>query len=189
VGGFIGGPVIKFSVDEASLVAQVNALMGQINQQVISQNKQISSSISSQIANPLIVQAAQLRALYSTGSIALKDLYGGDGYKSERSINKKEFSMRLRTIRRTFARLLDKSSDRKIRDLQRRAGELEAAFHRVNDTIPALNAAALAAGKLDDPKQLASVLRTMATNYAASSLILTQWADVCESASKLVVKE
>jgi hypothetical protein len=97
--------------------------------------------------------------------------------------------MRLRTIRRQLARVFTKSRDRQFRELQRRAGELEAAFHRLNDALPALNAAALDAGKNADPQQLADVLRTMATNYATGSLILVQWADVCESASKLVVKE
>jgi|HubBroStandDraft_6_1064221.scaffolds.fasta_scaffold01891_12 hypothetical protein len=74
MGGFVPGPVIKFSVDEASLVAQVQSVLANVNQQVQAQNKQVSQSIGSQIANPLIVQAAQLRALYSTGSIGLKDL-------------------------------------------------------------------------------------------------------------------
>jgi hypothetical protein len=70
MGGFISGPVIKFTIDESSLVAQVQSALANVNQQVQAQNKQISSSI----ANPLIAQAAQLRALYSTGSIALKDM-------------------------------------------------------------------------------------------------------------------
>ena len=94
--------------------------------------------------------------------------------------------MRLRTIRRELARVFTKGRDRQFRELQRRAGELEATFHRLNDELPALNAAALEAGKHDDPKELAGVLRTLATNHATSSLILTQWADVCESASKLL---
>jgi hypothetical protein len=97
--------------------------------------------------------------------------------------------MRLRTIRRQLARVFNKSTDRQFRqfrELQRRAGELEATFHRLNDQIPGLNAAVLKAGENKDPRQLANVLQTMAANYAASSLILTKWADVCESASKLL---
>jgi hypothetical protein len=97
--------------------------------------------------------------------------------------------MRLRRIRRTFARLLNKNTDREFRELQRRTGELEAMFHKLNDQIPALNTAALKAGELRDPKELAGVLRILVANYATCYLILVQWADVCESASKLLVKE
>lgn len=93
---------------------------------------------------------------------------------------------RLRTIRRQFARLLDKTTDRKIAEHRKRASELETMFHRLNDELPLLSAAALDAGKLDDPKALAGMLRTIATNHATSALILTRWADVCESASKLL---
>jgi hypothetical protein len=56
------------------MVAQVQASLANINAQVQASNKSAAAAVSSQIANPLIVQAAQLRALYSTGSIALKDL-------------------------------------------------------------------------------------------------------------------
>jgi hypothetical protein len=63
MGGFVSGPIIKFSIDEASLVAQVQSVLAGVNQQVQAQNKQISQSITSGIANPLIAQAAQLRAL------------------------------------------------------------------------------------------------------------------------------
>jgi len=97
--------------------------------------------------------------------------------------------MRLRTFRRQFKRLLGRGTDRQFKKLQRRACELEAMFHRLNDALPALNTAALKAGESQDPKQLADVLRAMATNHAASSLVLNEWANVCESASKLLVKE
>ena len=74
MGGFIAGPVIKFSLDESGLVASVQEALQKISAQTLAANKQMSQSISTSIVNPLIVQAAQLRALYSTGSIALKDL-------------------------------------------------------------------------------------------------------------------
>ncbi len=75
MGGFsIPGPIIKFQFDESDFTAQVQGILGSISKQVVAQNKQISQSISQQIANPLIAQAAQLRALYSTGSLAIKDL-------------------------------------------------------------------------------------------------------------------
>ena len=75
MGGFsIPGPIIKFQFDESDFTAQVQATLANVSKQVQTQNKQISQSISSQIANPLIAQAAQLRALYSTGALAIKDL-------------------------------------------------------------------------------------------------------------------
>ena len=93
-------------------------------------------------------------------------------------------SVRLRTIRRQFARLLGRGTVRQFRELQRRAGELEKMFHRLNDELPKLNTAALEAGKLDDPKQLADVLEALSTNHAVSSFIFHEWAEVCRSASK-----
>jgi hypothetical protein len=74
MGGFINGPVVKLSVDEASLVASVQVALGKISAQAAAENKKISQGISAAIVNPLVAQAAQLRALYSTGSIGLKDL-------------------------------------------------------------------------------------------------------------------
>ena len=74
MGGFVAGPVIKFSFDEAGLVASVQQALGNIASQVAAANKSAAASISSQIANPLIAQAAQLRALYSTGQIGLQAL-------------------------------------------------------------------------------------------------------------------
>jgi hypothetical protein len=82
--------------------------------------------------------------------------------------------------------LFTKSRDRQFRECQRKSRELEAAFHRLNDALPALNTAALKAGESADPKQLADVLRAMADNYTASALVLAQWASACESASKIV---
>jgi hypothetical protein len=96
--------------------------------------------------------------------------------------------MRFRTIRRELARAFTKSRVRDFRGCQHRARELEAEFHRLNDALPSLNAATLEAGENKDPKQLADVLRAMATNYATSSLILVQWADTCESASKILAR-
>jgi hypothetical protein len=92
--------------------------------------------------------------------------------------------MRLRNIRRAFARLLDKTTDRKIAELRKRAGECESAFRKLNDRIPEMNAASVAAG--GDAVQLALVLRAMAANHLASSAVLSEWANVVESASKLV---
>jgi hypothetical protein len=94
--------------------------------------------------------------------------------------------MRLRTIRRELARVFTKSRVREFRGYQRSARELEAEFHRLNNALPMLNAAALKAGENADPKQLADVLRAMADNHAASALVLARWADTCESASKIV---
>lgn len=94
--------------------------------------------------------------------------------------------MRLRTIRRQFERLLNRNSDRKIAEFRKRASELEQRFHELNAAIPLLNTAAIDAGKAENPQRLAEVLRAMAANHAASSIVLTQWAAVCESASKLL---
>jgi|HubBroStandDraft_6_1064221.scaffolds.fasta_scaffold377153_2 hypothetical protein len=96
--------------------------------------------------------------------------------------------MRLRAFRRELARVFTKSKVREFRGYQHTARELEVQFHRLNDELPALNAAALKAGESQDPKQLADVLRAMAANHAASSLILARWADTCESASKILAR-
>ena len=74
MGGFIAGPVIRFSIDESSLSAQIQAALSRVNAQVQTQNRQINQNISSQVVNPLLQQAAQLRALYATGQLAGKDL-------------------------------------------------------------------------------------------------------------------
>jgi hypothetical protein len=74
MGGFINGPVIKMSVDEGSLTASIQEALGKISAQAVAENKKISQGISAAIVNPLVAQAAQLRALYSTGSIGIKDL-------------------------------------------------------------------------------------------------------------------
>jgi hypothetical protein len=92
--------------------------------------------------------------------------------------------MRLRTLRRQLERVLGRGPNRKLKEFQRRTSELGHAFRELNAAIPSLNAAADAAG--EDGLQLAQALRAMAANHAASSLVLAQWADVCESASKLV---
>jgi hypothetical protein len=97
-------------------------------------------------------------------------------------------SIRFRTIRRELARAFTKRRVREFRGYEHSARELEAEFHRLNDALPALNAAALKAGENADPKQLADVLRAIAANHAASSLILNQWAETCEAASKLVAE-
>jgi hypothetical protein len=91
--------------------------------------------------------------------------------------------MRLRTLRRRFTRLLDKSGDRKIAEYRKRADELGNAFRELNRRIPALNEMATAAG--EDPLRLANALRAMSANHLAGSAILSEWANVCESASKL----
>jgi hypothetical protein len=93
-------------------------------------------------------------------------------------------SMRLRTIRRELARVLGRGPNRKLKELQRRANELGQAFRELNAAIPSLNAAADAAG--EDCLRLAQVLRDMAANRAASSIVLSRWADALISASKLI---
>jgi hypothetical protein len=96
--------------------------------------------------------------------------------------------MRLRNIRRQLERLLNRNSDRKIAEHRKRARELEKAFHELNAAIPGLNAAAVDAGESENPERLAAVLQALAANYAASAIVLSQWAGVCESASKLAAE-
>jgi hypothetical protein len=91
--------------------------------------------------------------------------------------------MRLRTLRRTFARLLDKTTDRKIAEHRKRAAECEAAFRKLNERIPELNAAAM---NTAEGREFARIVREMAANHAASSVVLSELADACESASKLI---
>lgn len=74
MGNFVAGPVLRFSVDESSLLQSVQAMIAKVNAQVQASNRQTSQQLTAQAVNPLIQQAAQLRALYSTGSIAAKDL-------------------------------------------------------------------------------------------------------------------
>jgi hypothetical protein len=94
-------------------------------------------------------------------------------------------SIRLRTIRRQFSRLLNKTSDRKLAEYRKRSADCEAAFRELNARIPELNAAAMNAA---DGHEFARIVREMAANHSASSLVLAQWADAVESASKLVAE-
>ncbi|HEY2461402.1 MAG TPA: hypothetical protein VGI16_11365 [Candidatus Acidoferrum sp.] len=74
MGGFIAGPVIKFGIDENSLLASARAAFQKVAGELTASNKALAQQVSAQIANPLTQQAAQLRALFSTGAIGLQAL-------------------------------------------------------------------------------------------------------------------
>jgi hypothetical protein len=63
MGSFISGPIIKLSLDESGLLASLQDALGKISAQTAAANKQNGQAITASVVNPLIAQAAQLRAL------------------------------------------------------------------------------------------------------------------------------
>src|ERR1700722_10954039 len=82
MGGFsIPGPIIKFSVDSSSLNTDLSVSLNQLNANFQAFNDRLAKSLSDNIkgstsaaANSLVQQAAQLRALYSTGALGIQAL-------------------------------------------------------------------------------------------------------------------
>lgn len=71
---FISGPIVQFSFDRESLVAGAKLALDEVSREIRKQTAQNGKIITQAIADPLQQQAAKLRALYSTGTIGIKDL-------------------------------------------------------------------------------------------------------------------
>lgn len=77
----ISGPIIQFQIDQNSLVndakVAIEKLQNEIkrlNDEINKSNKKLLADTSTAATNAFAIQAAKLRAVYSTGAIGIKDL-------------------------------------------------------------------------------------------------------------------
>jgi hypothetical protein len=74
LGNFVQGPVIAFSFDSAGLSVALQTEIQKAAAQLTRANRKMATDLAKAASEPLQQQAAKLRALYSTGTIGIKDL-------------------------------------------------------------------------------------------------------------------